>query len=108
MLASHPYFFANLPLLAAVCLFLILGRRGQLARLALYSGLACLPCSLVAVVHGNYWRPARLGGGPIGVEDLIFTFTSGAAVWPAGLPTLGFAAVPEPRRRLEMSLETAA
>ena len=81
MLTSHPYFFANLPLFAVVCAFLILGRRGQLCRLVLYSALACLPCSLLALKDGDYWRPARLGGGRMGVEDLVFTFTSGAAAW---------------------------
>ena len=81
MLSSHPYFFANLPLFAAVFVVLILGRRRPLARLALYSGLVCLPCSLLALMHEGYWRPARLGGGPIGVEDPIFTFTTGALVW---------------------------
>lgn len=81
MIASHPYFFANLPLFAAISAVLILGGRRPLYRLALYSGLACLPLSLLALMHGGYWRPARLGGGPIGVEDLVFTFTSGAAAW---------------------------
>jgi hypothetical protein len=81
MLTSHPYFFANLPLFAVVCAILTRGRRGQLCRLALYSALACLPCSLLALKDGGYWRPARLGGGRIGVEDLVFTFTSGAAAW---------------------------
>jgi len=63
MLASHPYFFGNLPLFAAVSAILILGRRSQFRRLALCSGLACLPCSLLAVIDRGYWRPVRLGGG---------------------------------------------
>jgi hypothetical protein len=81
MPANHAYFFANLPLFAVVCAILILGRRRPAGRLALHSRLACLPCSLLALMHGDYWRPGRLGGAPIGVEDLIFTFTTGAAVW---------------------------
>ena len=81
MPANHAYFFANLPLFAAVCAILILGRRRPIVRLALHSGLAFLPCSLLAFTDGEYWRPARLGGGPIGVEDLLFTFIAGAVVW---------------------------
>jgi hypothetical protein len=81
MRTSYSYFFANLPLFTVVSAILILGRRRPLCRLALYSGLACLPCCLVALMHRQYWRPARLGGWPIGVEDLIFTFTTGAAAW---------------------------
>lgn len=81
MLTSHIYFFANLPLFTAVSVVVILGSRSQLCRLALYGGLACLPCSLLALTDRGYWRPVRLGGGPIGVEDLVFTFTVGATVW---------------------------
>ena len=81
MLTSHPYIFSILPLFTVVCVILFRGRRRQLTRVALYSGLACLPCSLLALTDREYWRPARLGGGPIGVEDLLFTFTTGAVVW---------------------------
>lgn len=81
MPANHAYFFANLPLFAVVCAILILGRRRPIVRLALHSGLAFLPCSLLALTDGEYWRPARLGGGHIGIEDPIFTFIAGAAVW---------------------------
>ncbi|MCX6620163.1 MAG: hypothetical protein NTY38_03625 [Acidobacteria bacterium] len=78
---SHTYFFANLPLFAVISIVLVLGRRRQLTRLALKSGLACLPCSVLAPIHEGYWLPVRLGGSSIGIEDLIFTFTTGAVVW---------------------------
>ena len=62
MLTSHPYIFSILPLFTVVCVILFRGRRRQLTRVALYSGLACLPCSLLALTDREYWRPARLGG----------------------------------------------
>ena len=54
MRTSYIYFFANLPLFTAVSAILILGRRSLLCRLALYSGLACLPCSLYGLMYGQY------------------------------------------------------
>ncbi|MBI4873509.1 MAG: hypothetical protein HY822_02625 [Acidobacteria bacterium] len=81
---SHAYLLANLPLLAAVSLLLFRMRRSEYCRLALGSGVACLPCGLLAAMHnGEYWSPVRLGGFPIGIEDFIFTFTAGAAAWLA-------------------------
>jgi hypothetical protein len=82
MLRTHPYLFANLPLLALLLAITLFARRRDLARLALPSGFLCLPASVLALMHqGEYWRPNRLGGGPFGIEDLIFTFSAGMAAW---------------------------
>jgi hypothetical protein len=81
---TYAYLFSNLTLLAGLLPVLLWTRRRELSRLALVSGVACLPCSLLALAHeAGYWRPVRLGGGPFGAEDLVFSFVAGALVWLA-------------------------
>jgi hypothetical protein len=77
----HPYLFANLPVLAAVLLLPRLTPNRGYRRSAVFSGLACMPCSLAAITDSGYWHPAVLGGMRWGVEDLIFTYTAGASAW---------------------------
>jgi hypothetical protein len=78
---AHPYLFANLPILAAVILLPQLAPNRDYRRAAVFSGLACLPCSLAEITSGEYWRPVLLSRIPIGVEDMIFTYSFGAAAW---------------------------
>jgi hypothetical protein len=78
---GHPYLFANLPTLAAVILSLRLASNRDYARATVFSGLACLPCSLAEITSGEYWRPVLLSPVSCGVEDMIFTFSFGAAAW---------------------------
>jgi hypothetical protein len=82
ILQTYPYFFANLPtLILCVILPMLLGNR-KARRTACYSGLCCMPCSLVALLHNDrYWQPVRLGHLPYGIEDLIFTYIVGVIVW---------------------------
>lgn len=83
-MTSHAYLLANLPVLAAVALALVWLRRSHLGRVAFWSGLGCLPCGLLALMHnGEYWSPVRLGGAPLGIEDFIFSFEAGAGAWLA-------------------------
>jgi len=76
---GHPYLFANLPILAAVILVPRLATNRDFGRAAVFGGLACLPCSLAEITSGEYWHPVLLGGVRCGVEDLIFTYATGAA-----------------------------
>lgn len=78
---THPYLFANLPILAAVILLPHLAPNRDYRRAAVFSGLVCLPCSLAEITSGEYWRPVLLSRIPIGVEDMIFTYSFGAAAW---------------------------
>jgi len=78
---GHPYLFANLPILAAVILVPRLATNRDFGRAAVFGGLACLPCSLAEITSGEYWHPVLLGGVRCGVEDLIFTYATGAAAW---------------------------
>jgi hypothetical protein len=80
---GHPYLFANLPLLAAVLLLPRLTPNRDYWRAGVLGGLACTPFSLAELTARGYWRPVLLGGMGFGVEDLIFTYTAGAAAWLA-------------------------
>jgi hypothetical protein len=77
----HPYLFANLPLLAADILIARRTPYRDYGRAAIFSGLVCMLCAPVEATTGDYWHPLLLGGWRVGIESLIFTFTSGATVW---------------------------
>jgi hypothetical protein len=77
----NPYLFSNVPGLAIVIFLARRTRYRDYARAAIFSGLACIPCSLAEPLSGAYWRPKLLGGMTWGVESALFTFVSGATVW---------------------------
>ena len=77
----HPYLFANLPLLAVSILIACRTSYRDYGWAALFSGLVCMLCAPVEATTGDYWQPLLLGGWRVGIESLIFTFTSGATVW---------------------------
>jgi hypothetical protein len=77
----NPYLFSNVPGLAVVILLAWRTRHRDYARAAIFSGLACVPCSLAEVTATAYWRPKMLGGMTWGIESAIFTFMAGTAVW---------------------------
>jgi hypothetical protein len=79
----HPYLFAGLPVLALLLVLSSFARDRDYRWTAMFSGFACVPCSVLAATHGDYWNPVRLGGFAYGVEDLIFTYTAGTAAWMA-------------------------
>jgi hypothetical protein len=78
---AHPYLFAYLPTLIAVIWLPRLASNRDYARAAVFSGLACLPCSLAEITAEAYWRPDLLGGARCGIEDLIFTYSVGSTAW---------------------------
>jgi hypothetical protein len=81
-ISTHPYLIANIPLLFLIAMSVKISWPDNYRRLSLWSGLACLPCSILALLHnGSYWNPIRLGNWPIGIEDLIFTFVTGTMAW---------------------------
>jgi len=84
--SGHPYLFANLPTLAAVILLPRMAPNRDFQRAAVFSGVACLPCSLAELSYGEYWHPVLLGGMHYGLESLSFTYATGALAWlTAGL-----------------------
>ncbi len=79
---NHPYLIANIPWFFLLAIVVSLVRPENYRRLSLWSGLACLPCSILALIHNeSYWNPIRLGNWPIGIEDLVFTFAAGTMGW---------------------------
>ena len=79
---THPYLIANIPLFFLIAIAVKIARPDNYRRLSLWSGLACLPCSILALLHNErYWNPTRLGNWPIGIEDLMFSFVTGTMVW---------------------------
>ncbi|MDZ7697880.1 MAG: hypothetical protein U5R49_13465 [Deltaproteobacteria bacterium] len=48
----------------------------------LLSGLLSAPCSLTTFYFvPEYWRPVRLFDLPIGIEDTLFSFSTGIIAW---------------------------
>jgi hypothetical protein len=79
---THPYLIANLPVLFLILVAAWIIRPRNHGRISILSGLTCLPCAVLALLHNDrYWKPIRLGNGPIGIEDFIFTFVSGTMIW---------------------------
>jgi hypothetical protein len=79
---THPYLIANIPLFFLIAMAVKVVKPDNYRRLSLWSGLACLPCSILALLHNkSYWNPTRLGNWPIGIEDLVFSFVTGTMVW---------------------------
>lgn len=86
--SNYPYLFAQLPTVALILAGFVAMRTAR--GMMLLSGLAFAPVALSGFFFGDYWRPNRLGGGLVGLEDILFCFTSGALAWlTAILPLRG-------------------
>lgn len=102
---AYPYLVVSATLLLTV----IAAARATLGpsglRGVLRSGGVGLPAGLLApFFEAAYWRPVRLGGGPVGIEDALFGFASAAWVWY--LVVLRFPALAELRPGSTASLAT--
>ncbi len=79
ILHRYPYLWGCI--LAAVILsvaaLLLPGAR----RIAFFSGILHAPSGAFAFTFGAYFAPRRLGGGVVGIEDFLFNYSSGLAVW---------------------------
>jgi hypothetical protein len=80
MLADQfPYLAANLIALPFLGLALIVA--GPQRRATMASGVLCTPAGFLSPFLADYWSPARLGGWPVGVEDFLISFQTGAWAW---------------------------
>lgn len=80
MLATQfPYLAANLVALPLLGLALIVA--GQQRRATIASGLLLAPAGFASPFLSDYWSPARLGGWPVGIEDFLVSFQTGAWAW---------------------------
>ncbi|MGA2262295.1 MAG: hypothetical protein ABSH28_12760, partial [Acidobacteriota bacterium] len=83
---SHPYLFTNVLSLGLVLISAI-HLPPACRRLILRLGLIMMLSSTFALLfEREYWHPIRAGGWALGIEDLLFTFDSGAlgclpAIW---------------------------
>lgn len=49
------------------------------------SGLLSIPCSLTTFLFvPEYWDPVRLLNAPLGIEDILFSFSTGMMAWTIG------------------------
>ena len=79
---AYPYMAVSATLLLSVIAAarVSLGPNGLLA--VARSGGVGLPAGLLApFFESHYWRPVRVGGGSVGIEDALFGFASAALVW---------------------------
>ncbi|MGA2572088.1 MAG: hypothetical protein ABSF23_16390 [Terracidiphilus sp.] len=80
-IGGNPYLFSNFPILIVTSLIVWRSRRRDIARAAVFSGLACIPCSLAESTSAAYWHPKLLGGMSWGIESVQFTYVLGVAAW---------------------------
>jgi hypothetical protein len=79
---SYPYLFSNVLSLAVLMFVMMMGLSPKNQWETLVVGLANIPFGLlVFLFEGDYWSPRRLGGGVVGVEDILVSFVTGAGVW---------------------------
>jgi len=85
---NYPYLVANIPLFVITVLVLARVRPGQFRSISIFSGVVCVFCTPFGLLYeGTYWRPERLGGWFVGIEDVMFCFVTGGlvtafALWP--------------------------
>jgi hypothetical protein len=97
--ANYAYLGAGLLSLGAIFFPLYLAMPRDLRSSMLTMGVlnACT-FPFCALLEGDYWRPVRLGGWRLGLEDAIAAFVVGAVVWGVAIWPL--------RRRIRLQAGT--
>jgi hypothetical protein len=82
---EYPYAVTS-GILSFIAAGLLLLKKDQRRPLIL-SGLLSLPCSLTTFYFvPEYWQPVRLFGFTLGIEDTLFSFSTGTIAWfPAAM-----------------------
>ncbi len=86
-LRTYPYFWASVLFLGLLCLSLWPLPRGQ-RRMGVLSGMMnILAAPFCLFLQGSYWTPKRIGGLPLGPEDILVSFLVASlaglvAAWP--------------------------
>lgn len=82
LIKSQPYLAANLFYLMWVIIGLFLAVPPKQRTLVIVSGLISIPSfPFMVLLENNYWIQNRLGGGILGIEDVICAFVVAAMVW---------------------------
>ncbi|MCB1487467.1 MAG: hypothetical protein KDJ88_08420 [Bauldia sp.] len=88
LLADHPYLLSSL--LGVPGVLIAFAAAGQFRTSIFVAGLVNTLYGLpVASFDAPYWTPNRIGGFPVGVEDVIVSFSLGAGVWFAAILPFG-------------------
>lgn len=75
-----PYFGWSISLFLISLLLIFLFPRQR--RFMILSGIFSLPFSLFSVAFiPEYWNPEKIGGLLIGIEDMLFSFSTGCIAW---------------------------
>lgn len=81
-IAAFPYLFASVALALTAALVAHVTLSSAQRRITLLSGLIGFPAGLLAPSFEDaYWSPQRLGGGAVGLEDLVVSFAAAAVAW---------------------------
>ena len=95
-LSEYPYLVGSLVLLTLSVMGLIC--RPKQRKTILASGLLSLPgCLTTFLFVPAYWNPVRLFNASLGIEDILFSFSTGMIAWTIGsllirkplVPTMG-------------------
>ena len=81
---QYPYLWATIlatAILLAVALVFL-----ESKRVAIFSGVLHAPAGLFGFTLTDYYKPQKLGGFSVGIEDVMFGFASGLAVWLLATP----------------------
>jgi hypothetical protein len=78
---TYPFLWATLFYLGVLFLGIWSLPRGQ-QQMVVLSGLMNLPAApFCRFLQGSYWAPTRLGGLPLGLEDILVSFLVAALAW---------------------------
>jgi len=81
-ISRYPYLFSSIFLLIILILAGKIFLNPRRIRLVFLEGLASMPCFLFLLFfEGEYWNPARVGGGMVGIEDALISFAVGGWAW---------------------------
>lgn len=84
ILKTYPYLISTLFLLF-ILMVLIIFNRGQRHPIFLSAVLSVPTASASIYFVPEYWNPVRLLNSAIGIEDIIFAFSTGGILWVLGV-----------------------
>jgi hypothetical protein len=81
-LIQHPYFFANLMTLAGVHVTGYLFLKPNQNKAIILCGLINMTAfPFLIFLENEYWKPVRIGGGSLSIEDALCSYDVAALLW---------------------------
>lgn len=88
-LSDYPYLLFSLILFSL--LFLATWYCTSYRKTIVLSAILSVPASFATLLFvPDYWQPVRLGDGPVGLEDFLFSYSTGGLVWFFALVIAGY------------------